>query len=215
MKATNLYYLERPPLVPTNENAPLLLLIHGYGADEQDLFSFANDLPKAFYIVSARAPHNLPMGGFAWYAIHLDANQNKFSDLEQARSSLDLLEDLIADLVEKRPIDADNVNLFGFSQGAVLSYALGLNTNKVKNVLAISGYLEEGLINKKPHSHTKFFISHGLADPVIPFQWAERAKIYLDNINVDHRFKSYPVGHTIAPQNFKDIKSWIEQNIKI
>ncbi|MBQ0768295.1 MAG: phospholipase, partial [Bizionia sp.] len=72
------------------ENAPLLILLHGYGSDENDLFSFATELPKELCIISARAPYPMEPYGNAWYAINFDADKGKWSDNEQAILSRDL-----------------------------------------------------------------------------------------------------------------------------
>ena len=60
----------------TNKSSPLVLMIHGYGINEDDLFSFASDLPENYKIISLRAPYSLPYGGFSWYDINLDNSSN-------------------------------------------------------------------------------------------------------------------------------------------
>jgi phospholipase/carboxylesterase len=74
---------------------PLLLLLHGYGSNEADLFSFEEELPDDCYVISARAPYDLQYGSYAWYAINFDADENKFSDHEQAKASRDLIANFI------------------------------------------------------------------------------------------------------------------------
>ena len=82
-----LTFVERLPKLPT-ENPPLLILLHGYGSNELDLFSFANELPDSLVIISLRAPYEMGYGCYSWYDINLDSDNNKFSDLNQARKSL-------------------------------------------------------------------------------------------------------------------------------
>ncbi|MBP8158132.1 MAG: phospholipase, partial [Flavobacterium sp.] len=79
----SLHHLVREPKDKKNKN-PLLLLLHGYGSNEEDLFSFASELPEEYYVISARAPFDMMYGSYAWYAINLDADENKFSDIGQA-----------------------------------------------------------------------------------------------------------------------------------
>ena len=86
--SADLKYLVRHPKKAT-ENPPLLILLHGYGSNELDLFSFAEELPDELVIVSARAPYEMGHGGHAWYAINLDAGNNKHSDLKQANISIE------------------------------------------------------------------------------------------------------------------------------
>ena len=116
----SLHHLVREPKIKLEKN-PAIILLHGYGSNEEDLFSFATELPDEYYVISARAPYDMIYGSYAWYAINFDADENKFSDLDQARSSRDLIVDFIDECISKYPIDSDNVILIGFSQGAILS----------------------------------------------------------------------------------------------
>ena len=86
----SLEYQIREPKIIVDKN-PLLLLLHGYGSNDSDLFSFASELPEEYYVISARAPYDLQYGSYAWYAINFDADQNKFSDHDQAILSRDLV----------------------------------------------------------------------------------------------------------------------------
>ena len=139
----SLEYKIREPKIKLEKN-PLLLLLHGYGSNEEDLFSFATELPDEYYIISARAPYDLQYGSYAWYAINFDADENKFSDHEQAKISRDLIARFIDELIQTYPIDAKNVTLVGFSQGSILSYAIALShPEKVQKVVALSGYVSE------------------------------------------------------------------------
>ncbi|WP_370213680.1 alpha/beta hydrolase, partial [Mesoflavibacter profundi] len=122
MTELNLEYIVRPS--SNKENAPLLLLFHGYGSDENDLFSFATELPEEFLIVSAKAPYPMQPFGNAWYAINFDAEKGKWSDNEQAIQSRDLISQFIDQIINKYNADKDNVTLLGFSQGAILSYSV-------------------------------------------------------------------------------------------
>lgn len=213
---SNIEYLIREPRIKKEKN-PLLLLLHGYGSNEEDLFSFAPELPDEYYVVSARAPYNLQPYGHAWYAITFDADENKFSDNDQARESRDLIARLINELVTDLPIDFQDVSLIGFSQGTILSYAVALSyPEKIKNVIALSGYLNPDLLisgyEKKNFSHLKIFASHGTADQVIPVEWARKAPELLQKLGIDVTYKEYPIGHGVSPQNFYDFKNWLENH---
>ena len=122
----SLHHLVREPKIKLDKN-PLLLLLHGYGSNEEDLFSFAAELPEEYYVISARAPYDMMYGSYAWYAINFDADENKFSDIEQAKTSRDLISNFIDELLANYAIDSENVTLIGFSQGCILSYAVALS----------------------------------------------------------------------------------------
>ena len=73
------------------ENAPVLIMLHGYGSDENDLFSFSSELPEELFIISARAPYPMHPYGNAWYTIHFDAPQGKWNDIEESIASRDTI----------------------------------------------------------------------------------------------------------------------------
>ncbi|OIQ18689.1 MAG: phospholipase [Flavobacterium sp. MedPE-SWcel] len=211
----SLFHIVREPKVKKDKN-PLLLLLHGYGSNEEDLFSFAAQLPDEYFIVSARAPYSIPPYGNAWYAINFDADMNKFSDDKQAIESRDLIVKFIDELVDTYPIDDNNITLIGFSQGSILSYAVGLTyPQKINRVVALSGYLNTDIVSdtvdKESISKLDFFISHGTVDQVIPVDWARKAPEAMKQFDIDAEYHEYPVGHGVAPQNFHDMLAWLNK----
>jgi len=210
-----LTFVEKLPKL-TAKNPPLLILLHGYGSNELDLFSFADELPETLVIVSLRAPYEMGHGGYAWYDINLDSKNNKFSDLNQARKSLQKITTTIDYIKTKHNTNPNNTFLLGFSQGAILSYALSFNfPNKIEHVIALSGYLNSELIPKENTQkiHTDYYISHGAVDQVIPVEWARKAGPFLDSKGLKNEYSEYPVGHGVAPQNFFSFKKWIENRL--
>ena len=151
-KKLSLYHIIRPSTI-SNKKAPVLFMLHGYGSNEEDLFSFANELPEEQFIISIRAPYEMQPFGNAWYAINFDADQGKWSDDEQAKLSRDKISAFITEACEAYNLDSENVTLLGFSQGTILSYAVALSfPEKVKRVIALSGYIYE-----------EFHVGHGVA----------------------------------------------------
>ncbi len=211
----SLEYKIQEPKIKLDKN-PLLLLLHGYGSNEADLFSFATELPEEYFIISARAPYDMQYGSYAWYAINFDADENKFSDHEQAKVSRDLISGFIDELIETYPIDANQVSLIGFSQGAILSYAVALSyPEKVQKVVAMSGYLNLEIIAddylKNDFTKLKIFASHGTVDQVIPVDWARKTPAIVEKLGIQLTYKEYPIGHGVAPQNFYDFKNWLQE----
>ncbi len=208
-----LEYLVRPPKIVLDKN-PLLLLLHGYGSNKEDLFSFATELPDNYYVIAVQAPHAMQYGSFAWYAIDFDADENKFSDLHQARESRDLILTFISEICATLPVDKADITLAGFSQGAILSLSLALSyPEKIKRVVALSGYLNlemarEGF-EKNDFSSLAVFASHGTLDQVIPVEWARKTPVLLKQYGIATTFKEYPIGHGVSPQNFYDFRNWL------
>ncbi|WP_410479459.1 alpha/beta hydrolase [Polaribacter sp. HL-MS24] len=211
-----LEYIVRQPKSAV-ENPPLLILLHGYGSNEQDLFSFAEELPQELLIVSARAPYEMGNGGYAWYAINFDTANEKYSDLEQARTSIEHIANFINEIKQKFNTDPNKTFLLGFSQGTILSYALSfLHPNSVNYLVALSGYINEELLPDNMADldiKTSYYISHGTVDQVIPVEWARKAPPILNNLHIENCYSEYPVGHGVAPQNFFSFKAWIEERL--
>jgi len=208
-------YLIKQPAKP-QKNPKALLMLHGFGSNEADLFSFADQLPDDLLIISARAPIDLDFGGYAWYHIYLDSQNNKISDNQQAAEVLLQLSQFIDFLINKYHIDPKNFNLLGFSQGAILSYALALNyPEKVKNIVALSGYINEDImpVNEdfSKYKHLDFFISHGLYDDIIPIELARKIPPYLDERHIQYTYKEYPMGHEVSYECLQDMKTWIAE----
>lgn len=211
----SLHYLVRKPKKEI-ENPPLLLLLHGYGSNEQDLFSFAEELPDEMLIISAQAPYSMGFGGYAWYAINFDDVNGKFSDLEQARTSIDRIANFVDEIKKKHNTNPNKTFLLGFSQGAILSYGVSfLYPNKVDYVIALSGYINQDLLPKTIPADikTQYYSSHGTVDQVLPVAWARNTKPFLDDLNLENEYAEYPVGHGVAPQNFYSFKAWIEERL--
>lgn len=211
----SLEYIVREPKNKT-QNPPLLILLHGYGSNKEDLFSFAEELPDELLIISAQAPYEIGYGGYAWYAINFDDVKGKFSDLKQAQTSLDIIAVFIDEIKHKYKTNPDRTFLLGFSQGAILSYSLSFfYPNKVQNIIALSGYINTELLPKEisKEIQTSYYCSHGSVDQVLPIEWARKSKPFLDNLGFQNVYSEYPVGHGVAPQNFYSFKTWIETRL--
>ncbi len=202
----------------TNGKAPLLIMLHGYGSDENDLFSFASELPKELFIISVKAPYALQPFGNAWFAINFDNENGKWSDHDQAIQSRDTLAVFIDEVCEAYPVDSENVTLLGFSQGTILSYAVALTyPDKVKNIIALSGYFNKDImpdnIHDTDYSKLDFYCSHGSVDQVIPIAWARKTPAILDSLKIKYKYSEFPVGHGVAPQNFYELREWLKERI--
>jgi phospholipase/carboxylesterase len=215
MSNLSLNYLIKSPKETTSKT-PLLLLLHGYGSNEADLFSFASELPEDYLIISAQAPQSMGFGQYAWYAIHFDAADGKFSDIPQALEARDTIAKFIDELKSKYTFDSNNVTLLGFSQGAILSYSLAFNyPEKVQKIIALSGYINEELNTKTALETSKkipFFVSHGTQDQVLPVALARKTVEYLKANNYAVTYQEYPIGHGVSPQNFTDFKAWLAKH---
>jgi len=207
-----LEYLHQAP-IETSENSPILFLIHGYGSYEGDLFSFAQYLPKNYHIIALRAPIVLAEGSYAWYTITFDEDMNKWSNDEEGIQSRDLIISNIEHHLKRLNSSKKNVDLLGFSQGAILSWSLGMSYPKsINRIMALSGFYNPKLDQESSESKAdlKCFSSHGIIDPVIP---VAHTRIGIDRLRekgVSVAYKEYDAPHTISTDNFRDLLQWLQ-----
>ncbi|MDG1573021.1 alpha/beta fold hydrolase [Robiginitalea sp. M366] len=212
-KALSFHHLIRPPKTKEGK-PPALIMLHGYGSNEEDLFSFAPELPDDLFVISLRAPYSLQPFGHAWYAIHFEAEQGKWNDTAQAIDSREALNAFLEEAVNAYDLDAERVSLLGFSQGSILGYALALSyPEKIRSLVALSGYLDPAMLGEgyreKDHSHLEIYASHGQLDMVIPPAWAQQAAAFLTEMGIEHRYEEFPVGHGVSPENFHAFRTWL------
>lgn len=194
----------------SSKNAPLLILLHGYGSNEADLFSFARYIPADFHVVSLRAPLSLGFG-HAWFPIHFDASMERWTDEKDVATAVSYVTDFIDEYAAKASIDNKRVYLVGFSQGAMLSLSVGLHNEYVKGIAAMSGYLDTRI--KKPTNKTNLpiYISHGDADDVVPYSWSATSVNRLKEFGYTPDFYTYAQGHSINQENLSGLILWLEE----
>ena len=207
------YRVKRPS--KESDTSPVLFLLHGYGSHEEDLFSFANYLPEEYLIISLRAPLSLSFGGYAWYSIHFNEQQDKWSDDAEAKKAQEIILYNIDYHLEQFKLKGQKVSLFGFSQGAILSWAVGLShPERIDKLIALSGYVNEDIFSyaEKGLDKLRIFSSHGTQDPTLPIEWARKGTALVEKKEISVAYKEYPQGHGINQDNFNDLLSWLKAN---
>ena len=209
-----LHYLVREPKVKT-EHPPLLILMHGVGSNEQDLFSFADKLPDKYLVVSARGPYVLGGNSYAWY--HADFSVSPaIINREEAENTRQLIMSFIGQLKGKYKFDDTKVFLCGFSQGAIVSYSVGLtHPDKIKGIAIMSGRIldevKPKIVDNDRLKHLSVFISHGTNDKVLGIQNARDANTYLTKLGIHAAYKEYPDVHTINKDMLTDLIAWLSK----
>lgn len=200
-----------------DEKSPLLLLLHGLGADENDLFGLVPYLDDRFFIASARAPYNLPYGGFGWFELIIGPDDIGVNIKQFEQSRLKILQ-FIDEIVEEHDLDKNRVFLCGFSQGAMMSMsALFSAPQKFAGVVAMSGRAMPEMLpeNKDPDALKDFpiFVTHGLHDPLLPIENGRATRELLENLPVDLKYREYPMAHEISPESLSDVREWLTQKL--
>jgi phospholipase/carboxylesterase len=188
-----------------------LVLLHGRGADEHDLFGLFDILDPAGRLrgITVGGPLSLPPGGKHWYAL----GRVGFPEPETFRASYAALQELLGD---ELGLDWGRTVLGGFSQGTVMSYALGLGAGRPvpAGILALSGFIPtvEGwapdLVWRRD---MPVLIAHGSADPVISVDFARAARAQLEAASLPVEYHETPMAHTIDPRVLGDLQRWLAE----
>jgi phospholipase/carboxylesterase len=199
VSASLLTYRLRPA---AGEPRGALVVMHGRGADELDLEPLLDvlDREKRLVGVLPRGPLSLPPGGAHWYAVR----QIGYPDPETFNATFALVSEWLDAVVAEHDLDAGRLVLAGFSQGAVMSYALGLAASRPRPaaILAMSGFVPrvDGFELDLPgRAGLPVAISHGTNDPVIGVQWGREARDRLHNAGLAVSYREDPVDHQIMP----------------
>lgn len=206
-----LVHRSRPP--ETDADAPPgVVLLHGRGADETDLLGLADDLPEELHVLSVRAPD--PLGpGYTWYELDLpdgDLHRSQPDPEDFARSR-----DALDGFVERATAEygLDSVGLFGFSQGAILAMGSVLDRpDRYAWAVALHGYLPASS-DATDGPDTPVFLGAGEADDIIPADRVGAAADRLREAGLAVTHRSYPAGHSIAPDELRDATDWVADRL--
>lgn len=211
----DLQYLVREPQNITSET-PILFLIHGYGSNEQDLFSFIPTLPEDWLVVSFRAPRDANNGGFAWFDIDFMSEEN-FLDVPQAEDAVKQVLENILKVSNHYGLTNNKTHLCGFSQGGMIVYSLALHYPELFSKIALlSTFPEDRLLknilkDKKKLEHLRFFVSHGTDDAAIPLEWAKKGAELLYDLSAYFSFREYMAGHGVNQKNYIDLMDFFKK----
>ncbi len=196
---------------PAGEPEGLLVLFHGRGADEHDLFPLldALDPERRLLGVTPRGPLSLPPGGAHWYAVR----EIGYPDPETFLPTYAAVSGWLDALADETGLGPERTVLGGFSQGAVMTYALGLGRGRPRpaGLIALSGFIPtvEGFELDLEKPLPPVAIGHGTLDPVISVEWSRRARQLLQEAGADVLYREYPLPHTIDPQFLPELETWL------
>ncbi|HEU0176810.1 MAG TPA: dienelactone hydrolase family protein [Blastocatellia bacterium] len=213
----SLFHQVAPPKSGLGGKPPLLLLLHGYGANEDDLFSLAPYLDERFLIVSAQAPIMLQPMSYAWFNLGFTP-QGIVVNPEEVESSRLTIHKFLGEIVEAYDCDPKAVYLMGFSQGAMMSLAVALTyPGSAAGVVAMSGRaLPQALqlvADKDTLSGLPIFVAHGSRDMLIPINQGRDTRAKLSELPVDLTYREYDMGHEISYDSLKDIAEWLKERL--
>jgi phospholipase/carboxylesterase len=196
------------------EPAGVLVLLHGRGSDEYDLEPLADALDPERRLAAflPRGPLTMPPGGAHWYVVR----EVGFPDAGTFLSTLALVSDWLDGALVETGVTPERLVLAGFSQGAVMSYSLGLGAGRPRPaaILAFSGFIPtvEGFsLDLDSRARLPVSIAHGSADPIIDPAFGRDARDRLEAAGLDVSYREDPVGHTITQAGLAQARSVLER----
>jgi thioredoxin 1 len=192
----------------------VLLLAHGYGADERDLGGLLTHLDPdgEFATVMPRGPHEAPGSpGFSWYEMGAPPTPGMFTEI------LDALDETLDDTCAQFGFPRSEAIVGGFSQGAGLAIALALRPGDKAHpagALAMSPFLPalDGLeLDDDAVGSIPILVQHGTNDPMIPIKQARTLARALQAVGVPTLFREYPMEHQVALESLQDARAWMAE----
>ena len=201
----------------TGEPDGALVLLHGRGADELDLAPLVDmlDPERRLLGVTPRAPLTLPPGGFHWYVMR----EIGYPDRDTFLAGHERLSGWLDALAEDTGIPPERTVLGGFSQGAVMTYALALGRGRPRPaaLVALSGFMPtvEGFELDLGSGLPPVAIGHGTYDPVISVEWGRHAKQTLETAGAAVLYRESPLPHAIDPRFLAELRPWLAEALAV
>jgi phospholipase/carboxylesterase len=193
-----------------------LVLLHGRGTDENDLFGLldALDPDRRLIGITPRAPLSLPPGGYHWYVVP----RVGYPDPDTFLQAYSLLSAWLDSLPAQLGVPWNKTVLGGFSMGAVMSYALGLGPERPApaGICAMSGFIPTvpnfALDLEGRHGYP-VAIAHGSLDPIIEVGFAHDARARLEGAGCDVLYRESEIGHSVDPALLPLLEGWVKQRL--
>ena len=190
---------------------PTLVLLHGYGANEEDLAWIAHEVDPRVRVILPRAPRRIAdFDGYQWY----DPQQAGQPDGGELQESLDELSATLQVLVDAGGVDAGRLVLGGFSQGGLMAaaYCARSLSPKPPAIVILSGYLPPH--ERLPDLSGLFvFLGHGQDDPVVPVTWGLGLARRLELAGAAVESHTYPGGHGLHPAELADLTRFLRAHL--
>lgn len=202
------YLVSTPSCRPDNEELPLVVILHGRGADNRDLADLAPMLDNGrcrFVFPNAPRPFEAYPGmtfGWTWF----EGWPPEPGSIDESRQ---LLLSFLDGIVERIP--TSRLILGGFSQGALMSLDSGLRMQPPPaGIVVMSGGLyEDDMPDLRARAGQRILICHGTADDVVPVTFARRARLLLEEHGIDPEYHEFPIGHQVSEEEIGVVREFI------
>ncbi|MDP3166035.1 MAG: dienelactone hydrolase family protein [Hydrogenophaga sp.] len=209
-----LTFLQRPAASST-PRPWLLVLMHGVGSNEQDLFSLAPQIPERFHVLSLRAPFRMGPGSHAWFDFSIEPGGERSINEAQEAESRAIVAQAVQSAAEQLGIPPERVVVGGFSQGGIMALSLLLTKPALMQAAMVwhSRLLRQVVPLSAPADAMRgkqLWLSHGTHDNVIPLAHAHAIAHHMAPLPVTVSYHEFPSAHEIRPSELAATVSWLE-----
>jgi len=186
-----------------------LLLLHGHLGNENAMWILSNPIPNDYCMISPRAPIMMGENQFSWHEI-----TQQWPDLDHYHQLVDQLLSRVELWGENNHIKVQKLDVMGFSQGAVMAYAIAiLYPDKIGKIAALAGFIPQSWKNKIPvnvFEGKEFFIAHGTRDEIVPIGKARKASDWIKENGAEVRFCEADTSHKISANCFNGLGEFFQ-----
>ena len=194
---------------PAGQGSRILLMIHGWQGDENSMWVFARNFPADCWIVAPRAPHTAPEGGYTWRV----PGSGKYPSIDNLRASTQALVGLLESWAQANGLDAARLDVTGFSQGAAMTWMLGLlHPERMGKMGILSGFAPEGtepILAPGQFNGKKVFVAHGIKDEIVPIEQARRTVALLEQAGAQVIYCESEVAHKLGAECLKALEHYL------
>jgi len=214
-----LSFLHRPAH-PSVAAPWLLVLMHGVGSNEDDLFGLAPYVPPQFHVLSLRAPYVMGQGAYGWFEFSINRVGDRIINEAQEAASRATVAQTVASAAEQLGIPSSRVVAGGFSQGGIMSLSLLLTQPALLHAAMVlhSRLLAQVLplvASPEALQGKQLWLSHGTRDQVIPLAAAHAIRDLVKTLPIELAYAEYPSAHEIIQEELVEAMGWLEGLIAI
>lgn len=192
-----------------SDRKKVLLLLHGHLGNEKAMWILTDPLPDTYFMLAPRAPVQTGEDQYSWHEIG-----RQWPDIEEYQELTDALLSRVDQWIEENDLDVDHYDVMGFSQGAVMAYALAiLHPEKIGKIAALAGFIPQtwqSELEQKSLSGKSFFIAHGTKDEMVPIKKGRKAATWLEAHEADVEFCEADIGHKLSANCFKGLGKFFQ-----
>ncbi len=192
----------------TDKPGRVLLMLHGWTGDEDSMWVFVRNMPPEYWMLAPRAPYPAPSNGYSWRS-----DTTIPHTLDEFRPAAEKLCDLVDRWAISAGVNASQIDVVGFSQGAAMTYVFGmLYPDRIRRLAGLAGFVPRGSdlrLTSRPLEGKSVFVAHGRQDTLVPFERARETVAQLEQAGAQVTFCEADVGHKVSVECMRSLESFL------